>query len=139
MLKGWLDLQFFWREISQFTEALFIFTLTTKQHVLNGYFFFHFMYHNHGHSSNLRPASGWTFAKCKRSWISRNFNWYWEFSFLIFCDYLFIIYFFFSCINHWLIKEHGLEDFIATVISSSRNCPVWLLAPDSPHSVSNTR
>ena len=52
--------------------------------------------------------------------------------------YLFI-YLFFSCVNHLLIKEHGLEDFIATVISSSRNCPVWLLAPDSPHSVSNTR
>ena len=32
----------------------------------------------------------------------------------------------FSCLNHLLTKEHGLEDLIATVISSSRNCPVWL-------------
>ena len=32
-----------------------------------------------------------------------------------------------------------MEDFIATVISSSRDRSVCLLAPDSPHSVSNTR
>ena len=39
---------------------------------------FHFIYHNHSHSPNWYLASGWTFAKFKRSWISRNLNCYWE-------------------------------------------------------------